>query len=54
MLNQCEHKGERKERLVAWATDYKTTHTQGFKYLLSCTGCGAVLEKKVVPYGVMR
>ena len=54
MTNKCTHKGEKKEKLVAWATDYKNIHTQGFKYLLSCTNCGAVLDKQMIPAGVLK
>lgn len=49
---RCQHNMKKKERLVAWATDCKGTHAQGFKLILSCTGCGAVVDKKMIPAGV--
>ena len=54
MTNQCTHKGEKKEKLVAWATDCRGEHAQGFKKLICCTGCGAVLDKQMIPAGVLK
>ena len=54
MSIRCTHTMRRKERLVAWATDCEGTHTQGFKLIVCCTGCGAILDKKMIPAGVMK
>ena len=51
---RCKHNMDKKKRLVAWATDCREGHTQGFKRVLSCTGCGEILERKMIPAGVLR
>jgi len=57
MSIRCTHKMDKKKRLVAWATDCRGEHAQGFKKLICCTGCGAVLDKQIIPQevaGVMK
>ena len=39
----CEHP-EAQVRLVAWATDCKGQHEQGFSHKYTCTSCGQVVK----------
>lgn len=41
MLTQCDHT-EIGMRLVAWATDCRGQHWQGFKMMLCCKDCGCI------------
>lgn len=38
----CQHK-LKKQKLVAWAYDYKGNHEQGFVMKLCCSCCGKVI-----------
>jgi hypothetical protein len=40
----CEHLNV-KDKLVAWATDSKHGHDQGFKYALCCSDCGHEIQE---------
>lgn len=44
-MNRCTHT-RTKQKLVAFAIDYKGKHKQWFSALLCCADCGIVIDKK--------
>ena len=46
-MNQCTHT-RTKQKLVAFAIDYKGKHEQGFRTLLCCADCGIVIDKNEI------